>query len=127
MNEENTLKESSPRFNEARFLWESVQLCSKAYRSVCYVISLYNSSICLSVTVAGVKSDQIQKIIASGKCAERVFKGQNVERWGQRGTEICGVVGSAWHSLPLLKPCDRLASLAWCRFPGLGGLTQHHE
>lgn len=44
------------------------------------------------------------------------------EMGGQRRTEICGFVGSAWHSLPLLKPCDRLASLVWCQFPGLGGI-----
>ena len=61
-----------------------------------------------------VKSKQIQwRQKKSGKCVQRgrVLKGQNMERWGQRGTEICGFVGSAWHSLPLLKPCDQLASL----------------
>lgn len=68
-------------------------------------------------------------ISSSEKCAEegRVIEGPNMERWGQRGTEICSFVGSEWHSLPLGKPCDRLASLEWCLFLGLRGLTQQHE
>lgn len=39
----------------------------------------------------------------------------------QRGTEIYGFVGSAWHSLPLLMPCDRPASPVQCQLIGTGG------
>lgn len=48
----------------------------------------------------------------------RALKGQNVEKrvGPPRGTEICG---GAWHSLPPLQPCDRLASLV--SIPRTGG------
>lgn len=50
-----------------------------------------------------------------------------MERGGQRRVEICGFVSGAWHSLPPLKSCDRLASLVWCHFPGLGGGGHWHN
>lgn len=52
-----------------------------------------------------------------------MFRRRKEKLWresGQRGTEIFGFVGSEWHSLPLLKPCDPLTSLVWCQFAGLG-------